>query len=86
MSHHEDQLPSIDVDTLGSVTGGVASATSSQVATALQAIQSSLSNLGQSSNNGGNALTQMLPLMMLAQGGAGGGVRGCGCGMANCRR
>jgi hypothetical protein len=89
-NNHEDQLPSIDADTLEDVTGGVTSSSSNnaQVSAALQGIQSSLKNLGQTNNNSGNALSQILPFLMMSRGGAGGGGGACpcGCGMANCRR
>lgn len=88
MSHH-DQLPSIDAETLDDVTGGVASSSSAsgQVATALQGIMSELKSVGSaSSSNSGNALSQMLPFLLMARGGAGGGACPCGCGMANCIR
>jgi hypothetical protein len=96
MSHQDDPFTSLDSESLDAVTGGVTSSTSnSQVATALQGIQGSLSSLGQGNNNSsGNVLSQMLPLLMFARGGGGGGGGGggaagacpCGCGMANCVR
>ena len=90
MAHQDDQLPSIDPDTLEDVTGGVTSSSSNnaQVATALQGIMSQLKSIGSaSSSNSGNALTQMLPFLLMGRGGAaGGGACPCGCGMANCIR
>lgn len=93
MSHH-DELPCIDPSALDEVTGGVttkpssSSGTNPQLATALQAITSQISSLGQNSgNNSGGSLQSILPLMlMLGKGGGGGGACPCGCGMANCMR
>ena len=90
MSNNSDQLPSIDPDTLEDVTGGVTSSSSnnSQVATALEGIMSELKSIGSAkTNNSGNALSQMLPFLLMGRGGAsGGGACPCGCGMANCIR
>lgn len=93
MSHQDDQLPSIEPDALEDVTGGVTSSSSSsssntQVTAALQGIMSSLKSIGTAnSNSSGNALSQMLPFLLMGRGGAGaGGACPCGCGMANCIR
>lgn len=87
MSPQPDPFTSLDSETLDAVTGGVAAASSNaQVATTLQGVQSSLGSLKQG-NSAGNGLSQMLPMLMLARGGAGGGgACPCGCGMANCGR
>jgi hypothetical protein len=92
MSNTDEQLPSIDSDTLEDVTGGVSGATktdsNTQVTAALQAISSSLASLKSGGNNSNNAFSQLLPMMMLfgGKGGGGGGACPCGCGMANCMR
>jgi hypothetical protein len=84
------ELPTIDSVTLEDVTGGVTGSSSSgnsQVAALLQGLQSSIKDLAANSgNNSNNALTQLLPFLLLSKGGAGGGACPCGCGMANCMR
>ena len=85
MSHH-DKLTSLDPATLVGVAGGVTSTNSdSQLATALQSIQSSLANLGKT-NTSGSSLQQMLPFLLMLRGGGGGGGCPCGCGMSRCGR
>jgi hypothetical protein len=92
MSKHEE-LPTIDAAALEAVTGG-ATSSDAQLTAALQGIKSSLSSIG-NTNNSGNALTQMLPFLLMARGGGGSsapataaaaGACPCGCGMANCLR
>lgn len=78
----EDQLPSIDISALSTVTGGAHKAGhNDQVTAALTSITESLKSIGkQNTNNSSSSLSQMLPLLMLAKGGAGGGCPGGNCG------
>lgn len=82
------ELPTISVDDLDDVTGGVTTASPSssnaQVSAALQSVTSSIASLASQQNTSGSSLSQLLPIMLMARG-AGGGCP-CGCGMANCIR
>jgi hypothetical protein len=62
------ELPTIDLQTLTSVTGGVTQAASdpnAQVVLMLQDLMSSIQTLAQNQNNGGGDFMQMLPMMMM---------------------
>lgn len=84
--HAQPELPSIDDADLSKITGGTHRAghtsggSNAQVTAALASITDSLKSLGTQSNNSSNSLTQMLPFLMLAKGGAGGGCPGGNCG------
>lgn len=82
MSKHIEDLPSIDLSALSAVTGGAHKAGhNDQVTAALTSITDSLKAIGnQNANNSSSSLSQMLPLLMLAKGGAGGGCPGGNCG------
>ena len=87
MSKHDlPELPSLDIAALSRVTGGThrpghTSGSDAQVTAALTSITDSLKSLGnQSNSNSSNSLMQMLPFLMLAKGGAGGGCPGGNCG------
>lgn len=92
MAHHDqDQLPSIDLESLDMITGGVTTRSSStndpngQLTTALQSITSSIASL--KNNNNQSSFSQLLPMLALSGGlGGKGGACPCGCGMANCVR
>jgi len=86
-------LSSISITDLDEVTGGATppattqSSTNPQLSAALQGITSSIANLSKNnSNSGGSSIAQLLPFMLMARGGSGGGACPCGCGMANCMR
>jgi hypothetical protein len=82
--HDRTELPSIDHTDLSGVTGGThrpghTSGSDPQVTAALASITDSLKSLGTQNNNSSNSLTQLLPFLMLAKGGAGGGCPGGSC-------
>ena len=84
MSHHDNDLTTIDPSVLDEVAGGVTSSSNTQPTTALPGITSSLAT---PPANSSSSLSSMLPLMlMMGKGGGGGGACPCGCGMANCMR
>lgn len=83
--HAQPELPSIDDADLSKITGGThrpghTTGGNAQVTAALTSITDSLKSLGTQSNNSSNSLTQMLPFLMLAKGGAAGGCPGGNCG------
>lgn len=83
MSKHDDtELPSIDAIDLAEVTGGThrPGHNDAQLQAALKGITDSLKAIGDQKNNGNNGITQLLPLMLFAKGGAGGGCPGGNCG------
>lgn len=92
MAHHDqDQLPSIDLESLSTITGGATARSPStpdanaELTTALQGITSSLASL--KNNNNQSSFSQLLPILALSGGlGGKGGACPCGCGMANCCR
>ena len=80
MSKDTDELLSIDVTTLNTVTGGAhrAGHTDQQLTAMLTSITDSIKSIGSQNTNSGSSLNQMLPLLMLAK--KGGGCPGGNCG------
>lgn len=81
--HDHDELPSISDADLAEVTGGAhrpghTSGSSAEITAALASITSSLKSLG--NQNGQSSISQLLPMLMLAKGGVGGGCPGGNCG------
>lgn len=76
------ELPSIDTADLSTVTGGAhRPGHNDQLTAALANITESLKSLKTDNNSSSsNNLSQLLPLMMFAKGGAGGGCPGGNCG------
>lgn len=80
--HEQEEFPTIDAADLAEVSGGTHKPghNDAQLTAALQSITSSLSALKNQNNGSNNSLTQMLPFLMFAKGGAGGGCPGGNCG------
>lgn len=82
--HDQTELPSIDDADLSEVTGGNhrpghTSGSNAQITAALTSITDSIKNLN-NQNTSGSSISQLLPMLMLAKGGAG------GCPGGNCGR
>ena len=80
--HHDNELTPIDAIDLLSVTGGTHKPghKDAQLQTALASITDSIKAISVQNNNGNGGISQLLPLMLLAKGGAGGGCPGGNCG------
>jgi hypothetical protein len=57
----DNELASIDLDQLAAVTGGA----TEEITLMLQSLLSSIQDLAQSRNSGGDSFMQMLPMMMM---------------------
>ena len=65
------ELPTIDLDELDDVTGGVTQAATdpnAQLETMLQGLMSSIQQLAQGSSSSDGGMSQMLPMMMMMMG------------------
>lgn len=83
MSNHDHaDLPCIAAENLANVTGGAhrPGHNDAQLQVALKGITDSLEVVAEQKNSGGSNLSQLVPLMMFAKGGAGAGCAGGNCG------
>jgi hypothetical protein len=77
----QNELPSIDAADLSEVTGGThRPGHNDQLTAALTNITQSLQDLKTQNNGSSNNVSQLLPLMMFAKAGGGGGCPGGNCG------
>lgn len=82
------ELPTIDSADLATIVGGAHAAGhtgDAQLTAALASITDSLKSLQDQRSSSGDSLSQLLPMMMLMNGGPSGGGRG-GCPGGNCGR